>query len=343
MPKFNISNNFNDGVRDMEPRYNDHVPTTIKRMHFNEMIKPILSKRVLLKNIGEDLNFFPDYKYEKLEQVASKHYKINANEIVCTNGSDEGIDLCIRSFCSPRDIICVVKPGFVSYNEYACGFLCKVETFNLQQNKNNWSLDIDGFIQFVKEKQAKIVFLSNPLAHIGKLISEKDIEKIVKSLPKVMVIIDEAYIEFTDAKSIISIFNKYNNLTILRTVSKFFGLAGIRLGFIITHFKDYIFKVKGIDNVNKMTCQVGINLFSRLKPKHIAKRKKYILKRKKKIIEWLSQFDEIEKLYESCTNFIYIKTKCNSEKFAEKLIKDYKIKIRAFGGDFKNYCRISIL
>ena len=204
-------------------------------------------------------------------------------------------------------------------------------------------MDIDEFINFGKQVKPKLIFLPNPLAQVGAIIKLEDIVKVVEAFPESMIVADEAYIEFAEEESALSIFNKYQNITILRTVSKFYGLPGIRVGFMISHFKDDIFKVKMPDNLDKISCKIACNLFENLTPEIIENRKKEIAQKKADLIEWLKQFDEIETIYESRSHFVYIKLKCLAEDFAKKILTEYNAKIRIFGpGRFEKYCRISI-
>ena len=340
---YNKDLNFNNGLKNLEPNYNFQVPEGIKRMHFNELDKPILPIKILTKGITSNLNYYPEKKYNELEEIASRFYGVATNKIVCTNGSDEGIDLCVRTFCNPNDNICVLQPGFGSYEQSGKGFLCNIFYFYLQNDNKKWFLDSKKLIEFCKQNEIKLLFLSNPLAHVGNVICKTDLLKIIENLPKTMIVIDEAYIEFTKEESSIKLLEKYYNISVLRTTSKFFGLAGIRLGFIFTNYREEVFKIKLLDNVNFLTCQIGINLFKNLNDEIIKNRQIKTENKKKKIIKFLQQFDEVDTIYESKTNFLYIKLNCSGEEFAKKMINDFRIKIRYFNGKFKNYCRVSCL
>ena len=333
----------NSNLEKMEPHYNSLTEEGIKRMHFNEVDKPILPIDILFKDIEKNLNTYPEMEYVILEKVASKHYGVGASQIAPVNGSDEGIDISVRVFCNPGDTILIPNPSFGSYAQCGGCFGCKIERFDLKNDGKVWFLDIDEFINFGKQVKPKLIFLPNPLAQVGAIIKLEDIVKVVEAFPESMIVADEAYIEFAEEESALSIFNKYQNITILRTVSKFYGLPGIRVGFMISHFKDDIFKVKMPDNLDKISCKIACNLFENLTPEIIENRKKEIAQKKADLIEWLKQFDEIETIYESRSHFVYIKLKCLAEDFAKKILTEYNAKIRIFGpGRFEKYCRISI-
>ena len=141
----------------MEPYHVSVVPENLKRMHANESPKPILDYDILMKNVDENLNFYPENKAIKLVELASKFYNIDKAKIIATNGSDEGIDLCIRTFCNPaEDTILVAKPTFSMYEQYAQAFGVKIDR-NAVANKTNEyiqqiSNDITADISPVKNK-----------------------------------------------------------------------------------------------------------------------------------------------------------------------------------------------
>lgn len=338
-----MSFNCNDNLKKMHPHYNSLTPKGITRMHFNEVTDAILPVDVLFKDIDKNLNSYPEMEYMELEEISSKHYNVKITEITPTCGSDEGIDLCVRTYCNPGETILIPDPSFGSYAQTAGCFGVNVERFDLQNDGTKWFLDIDNFIKKAKEVKPKLIFLPNPLAQVGAIVKKDDVKKIIESLPDTMIVADEAYIEFDEENSVLSEFNKYENLTLLRTVSKFYGIPSIRLGFIISHFKDEFFKVKMPDNLNKLSCRIGCNLFENLTPAIISQQKEKIMNQKKQLIEFLKQFNEIETIYQSVSHFVYCKLNCKGADFAKKLLDNYNIKIRVFGdGKFENYCRVSV-
>ena len=340
----NIKQKFNKNLKYIEPYYISILPKIIKRMHSNEAQSTILNYDIIMKNVAESLNFYPENKSIELIEKAHRFYNIATNKIISTNGSDEAIDLCIRTFCNQNDKVLVIEPTFSMYKQYAIAFGVEVKSFNLIEKENYFIFDEDKLIQFAKINDIKIIFIPNPLANIGTLIQKDKLIKIIKSLPNTIIVIDEAYIEFVDFKnSLISELNKYKNLVILRTFSKFFGLAGIRLGFIFTHFKNDIMKIKSPYNVNSMTCQIGINVLENITQRVIKNRQEEILYKRIELEKWIRTFNEVIKIFKSDTNFLFIKLSCASLIFAHKLEKECNIKIKTMSGKFENYCRISVI
>ena len=333
----------NKNIEKIKPYNIELLPKNIKRMHANESDKPILPNKILMKDVNENLNFYPENKAKKLIKEASIFYKIEEKNITTTNGSDEGLDLIIKTFCNPKDTILVLEPGFSMYEQYAKVFGVKVEKIELQELQQSFIFDEKKIIEKAKKIKAKIVFIPNPLANIGEIIDRKKLIKIIENLPETIIVIDEAYIDFTNEKSLLYELNNYRNLIVLRTFSKFFGLAGIRLGFIFSNFTDEILKIKSPYNVNILTCQIGINVFKNITESIVKQRQNEILQKRNKLKKWLENFKEVKKIFNSKTNFLLVKLSCKSEIFAKKLEKEFDIKIKAMSGKFKNYCRISVL
>lgn len=329
----------------MEPYYVSVVPENLKRMHANESPKPILDYDILMKNVDENLNFYPENKAIKLVELASKFYNVDKEKIIATNGSDEGIDLCIRTFCNPaEDTILMAEPTFSMYEQYAHAFGVKVEKIDLIEDKNCFIFDENEIISCAKKCNTKMIFLPNPLANIGELIDKNKLIKIAKSLPETLIVIDEAYIEFCGLQaSILAALNNFENIIILRTFSKFFGLAGVRLGFIFTNFSDEILKIKSPYNVNMLTCQSGINVFENITTDIINKQQNEVLQKRNELENWLKQFEEVQTIFQSNTNFVMVKLSCKATVFATKLATQFNMKIKAISGKFDNYCRISVL
>lgn len=204
-------------------------------------------------------NRYPDSTCKQLRESFAELYGLNASRIVAGNGSDELIGLIISSFTAPGDAMAVVSPEFSMYAFYAqmCGV--KVETFSKKENE--LTLDVDAFIQFAKEKQVSLVILSNPCNPTSLVSSREDMKKIVDSLD-CLVVIDEAYMEFSTG-SVLDVADSRDNLIVLKTCSKAFGMAAIRLGFAVSNetITTALRSVKSPYNVNSMTQTAGCVLF----------------------------------------------------------------------------------
>lgn len=316
------------------------IGANIARCHANELGSPILPIEVLATNIFNEINFYPEKNYQDLIAAAAKFYNTNLHCTIPVNGSDEGLDFIIRTLCNPGDTIAILNPTFPMYKQYAIAFGLESIAFNLDEN---FEFNINNFINFCKQNNPKLAFIPNPLAPTGGAIKQQDLIKIITNLQDTFIVIDEAYIEFSKEQSMLALLPQYKNLIITRTLSKFFGLAGIRLGFVFTQLNKEIFKIKSPYNVNQMTSQIGINLFQNLTQDVINNRYTQNLVNKEKMKTWLGQFKEVKQIYTSDANFLFLELDVNAAQFAEKLLMQYNMKIKIFTNQFSKFCRISYL
>lgn len=329
--------NINQNIKNL-PIYNiDLLDESIKRCHGNESDSPIISESFLAKNLFENINYYPENIYNELTKNCAKFYKTKEEYSVPVNGSDEGLDLITRTFSNYGDSVVLLNPTFSMYKRFSTISSLNISEFNLNEN---FELEVDEFINFCNEKNPVLILIPNPLAPTGNITKIDNLIKIIENLPKSFIVIDEAYIEFSEERSMIEFIEKYQNLIVTRTLSKFFGLAGIRLGFVFTKYKNEILKIKTPYNVNSLTSKIGTNLFNNLTKNIMIERYTKNIKNKQEMLKFLSEFQEIDKIFETKTNFFFIKLKSSSESFEKKLLSIYEMKIKSFSDEFANFCRI---
>ena len=176
------------------------------------------------------LNRYPECQPEELIKAYSDYSGVATQSIVSTRGADEGIELLIRTFCTPgKDSIACFGPTYGMYAISALTFNVNVMGLSLTEK---YQLP-DEFA--VQTEEAKIVFICNPNNPTGTIISKQDIEQAITAMPNSIVVIDEAYIEFSPAYSVADLIDTYPNLVVLRTLSKAFALAGARCGFLMAN------------------------------------------------------------------------------------------------------------
>jgi histidinol-phosphate aminotransferase len=189
---------------------------------------------------------YPDPNHTQLRTALSAYTGQPAEQIVCGAGADELIDLLLRLCIAPGDAIIDCPPtfGMYSFDAGVCGG--RVLTV---PRKADFSLDLAG-IAAAAEQGAKILFLTVPNNPTGNLMPPSELEQLLE-LP-LLVVVDEAYIEFVPEASVVSWVNRYDNLAILRTFSKWAGLAGLRVGYGIfpTWLATQLWKIKQPYNVN---------------------------------------------------------------------------------------------
>ncbi len=200
----------------------------------------------------ENVSFYPDMLSSNLLKSLAKKENLKPENFIISAGSDELIELLIRAFVNPSDTVLTFSPtfGMISFLAQVHGVsfnaipqkLVKHETFA------QYIIDESKFIEASKE--AKIIFLTRPNNPDGQVVSEKFIKNLI-SLP-VLVIIDEAYIEFSNSQSLVKWVPLYDNFVVLRTFSKAYGLGGLRVGYGIMpkDIRDILLSIKQPYNVN---------------------------------------------------------------------------------------------
>lgn len=202
-----------------------------------------------------DYNRYPDSTQKKLREKLAQIKDISFNQIAVGNGSDELIDLIIKIFCRPeQDKIVVMKPSFAMYEFYASVNGNKVIELDLNYD---FELTKEEFLNKTKESGAKVLFLCTPNNPTGNSIF--DLEFYIQNFDGI-VVIDEAYIDFSDKESMVVKLNQYDNLIVIQTLSKAWGMAGLRIGmalaseFIISLFN----RTKSPYNISEVNIQTAL-------------------------------------------------------------------------------------
>jgi histidinol-phosphate aminotransferase len=203
------------------------APDAIK-LDANENPYPPLSEGAL----AAGLNRYPEPQPARLRQPMAALYGVAPEDVVVTRGADDAIDILVRAFCSPgRDAVAIATPTFSAYAHFV-----RLQGARLIEAKlgADFEFDADAFLSAVADEKAlKLVFLCSPNNPTGNLIAPADVLRIADALPDTIVVLDEAYIEFSSAESLEQEAVKRPNLAVLRTLSKAYGLAGARIGALI--------------------------------------------------------------------------------------------------------------
>ncbi len=248
-------------------------------------------------------NRYPDPHHMKIRNQLASLKSCGVENIFLGNGSDEIIDLIIRIFCEPgQDQIMITDPTYGMYRVCADLSNISVQTVSLKQN---FQLDTDRMLPLLK-KGVKILFLCSPNNPTGNLMGKEDIKFLLERFSGI-VVVDEAYIDFSHHESILPWLSDYSNLVVMQTFSKAWGLAGIRLGmaFSSPQVIDLLYKVKPPYNVNSQTQHHALKALMnhRLKEEWVKK----ILADKEKLINHLNKLDFVKLVYPSDANFVLVK------------------------------------
>mgnify|MGYP006176551717 CR=1 FL=1 len=284
------------------------------------------------------MNRYPDPKQLSLKQVLAKQKKVVETSILIGNGSDEVLDLIFRAFCEPKEDNVITLPP--TYGMY--GVLAQL---NAVENREvfltaDFQLDVDEILNQVTN-QTKIIFLCSPNNPTGNSFSRASIEKIVKSFQG-LVVIDEAYIDFSIQESWLTQLAHYPNLIITQTLSKAYGLAGIRIGVLYASpaIIAILNKIKPPYNINSLSQSqaiLSLNQSGKLKNDLAA-----LLGLRTILIDELSKLSFVEKVFVTDANFILIRVDDANLRYQQLLSKGIVVRNRSNQPLCENCLRITI-
>ena len=262
------------------------------------------------------INRYPDPYQNKLKEKISKLNNIAVDKIFLGNGSDEVIDLVFRTFCEPeKDNVIICPPTYGMYK-----VLAEVNNIKVLEAilNNNFSLNTNKIIS-AADKNTKLLILCSPNNPTGSSINKSDLELLLSEL-NCIILVDEAYIDFSKKESALDLLDKYPNLIVCQTLSKARGMAGIRIGiaFTSTEIVNVLNKVKPPYNINTLSQQKAIEKLNN--DSYYKKNLIIILTQKENLIQKLKGFNIVEKVYPSDANFLLVKF-TDSKSVFEKLQK----------------------
>jgi len=284
------------------------------------------------------LNRYPDPQQRELKAQLGELKGIPAKNILLGNGSDEVLDLIFRAFCEPeKDNIITLPPTYGMYQVLAeindIGNREVLLTNDFQPNVSKIFNQVDD--------ETKLIFLCSPNNPTGNSFSEEKILEILNNFNG-LVVIDEAYIDFSESESQIQKLKKYPNLVITQTLSKAYGMAGIRLG--ICYASEEIIKIlnkiKPPYNVNELTQKKALERV--VDVISVKKEIADILRERKQLFKALLQFDFVEKIYNSDANFILIKVDNAQLRYDQLLKKGIVIRNRTTQPLCENTLRLTV-
>lgn len=318
-------------VKELQPYVVNPVVCSVK-LDANEGNKDLFKD--LIKDIGDDfyLNLYPDDNYTQLKEAIVNYIGCKIENISVGNGSSELLDLCVKTFVDTNELILSLDPTFSMYSIYA-----KIVNSRYigAGEGNDFTINVDDVIKSIKENNPKLTIICNPNNPTGTTIKRDDVLRIVKSTDNV-VIVDEAYMEFSN-ESVVDEIENYDNLIVVKTMSKAFSMAGIRTGYLIAN-------EELVKTIEKVRPPYNLNSISALLATKALKQKEKMLSyvenlkvEREKIYEKL--IDMGVKAYKSGANFVFFSSKVDN--LAEKLI-DNDVLIRKFGGKLDNYYRVTV-
>ena len=284
------------------------------------------------------VNRYPDPQQSSVKVVLAKQRNINPNQILLGNGSDEVLDLLFRAFCEPKiDNVITLPPTYGMYSVLS-------NLNNIENREVLLSTDFQPQVEKILEivdANTKIIFLCSPNNPTGNSFSDESVVKLLENF-KGLVVIDEAYIDFSDKESWLAKIDQYPNLVITQTLSKAYGLAGIRLGICYGSAAviSVLNKIKPPYNVNELTQLRALERLSN--PEKIKSEITSIIEQRESLLKVLNEVDFVEKIYPTEANFILIKVDDANKRYDELIAKGIVIRNRTTQPLCENTLRLTI-
>jgi len=331
MNKFNINALIRENIKKMKPYAS-------ARSEFTDVTKDMIYLDANENPFETGLNRYPDPQQLTLKGVLATQKGLQVENLLLGNGSDEVLDLIFRVFCEPnKDNVITMPPTFGIYNVLA--------NTNAIENREvvlntDFQPDVEAILA-VADNNSKVLFICSPNNPTGNTIAAKSIEKLLNTFNG-MVVIDEAYIDFSSEESWLSRLEEFPNLIVTQTLSKAYGLAGVRLG-ICYASKEIIValnKIKLPYNINELTQKRALERV--LKTKEIKNEINAILTEKNNLLKALLQVNFIKKIYPSDANFMLVKVDDATKRYQQLLAKGIVLRNRTTQRLLENCLRITV-
>jgi histidinol-phosphate aminotransferase len=315
-------------------------------------LKPYSSARDEFKELGQQMIFldanenpfntavnrYPDPQQRNLKEILAQQKDVSVQNILLGNGSDEVLDLIFRAFCEPgKDNIISLPPTYGMYGVLA-------DTNNIENKevvlKANFQLDIAPILNAVNAK-TKIIFLCSPNNPTGNSFADSEVLSLLNSFNG-LIVIDEAYIDFSKQHSWLQQLQNYPNLIITQTLSKAYGMAGIRLGICYASVEiiRVLNKIKPPYNVNVLTQERAVARV--IDSEAVAKEIAIIKQEREQLQNKLKAIAFVEEVYESDANFVLVKVDDADMRYSQLLMEGVVVRNRTNQALCKNSLRFTV-
>ncbi len=295
------------------------IPLSSELIKLNQNENPFDLPEYLKREIAEEFllqpwNRYPDVFPSRLIEALSEYTGMPAESIIAANGSNELMYTILMTIVSKGTKVLIPTPTFFLYekivNVLEGTLICVPANHDLL-------FDVESIIAVAKREQPSLIILNSPNSPTGQMISMNDVERIITETDAI-VLVDEAYIEFADHPSVLPLLKQYDRLIILRTFSKAFSLAGLRIGYLLAQpaVCSELLKPKIPFTVNNFSSAAAVKLMH--KKELILERILYIKTQKDYLYRELSGINDI-KVFSSQTNFLIFQVKNNVKLLFEKL------------------------
>ena len=320
-------------IRELEPYHSARIEYSGKNATFLDA-----NENSLGSVLEEGYNRYPDPLQTELRLEISKLKDITADSLFLGNGSDEVIDLLMRAFCEPaNEEIIICPPTYGVYSVFAK--INDIRTVEVPLTIQ-FQLDVEKIFTRITSR-TKLIFLCSPNNPTANILDADDILKILKEFTG-LVIVDEAYIDFSSTKSWLGSLKKHKNLVIIQTFSKAWGLANLRLGmaFANPEIIAILDKIKYPYNLGGITQELALEALKNkdAKEKMISE----IIQQRKILQSELEKLSLVKKVYPSETNFLLVKTDNATFIYNELMAKKIIVRNRSNQIHCDNCLRITV-
>jgi len=284
-----------------------------------------------------DQNRYPDPYQRELKAAISKIKGVPEENIFLGNGSDEIIDLCFRIFCNPGiDKALTFTPTYGMYEVSAS--INDVKVIKIPLNES-FQIDMEKTEPFLSDKNLKLIFICSPNNPTSNSINYSDVEYIISKTGGI-VVIDEAYIDFSEKPSFMKLMGKYRNLILMQTFSKAFGLASVRIGMAFSdpEIIKYFNKLKPPYNISTINQKAALSKLG--KTDEYRKQVKKIKDERDRLAGILKELSITEIVYPSDANFLLVKVR--DADFIYNTLIDKRIIVRNRSSVIGNCLRITV-
>ncbi|MCL1483738.1 MULTISPECIES: histidinol-phosphate transaminase [unclassified Marinobacter] len=247
------------------------------------------------------LYIYPDWTARALRTAIAEKYDFDPDCVVCGSGETEVISMVIRAFAAPDEAVLMHKPCFPLYRIYSN---CEGRRPIYAPMGSDFEFEMDQYIELLKQRP-KIAFLTSPHNPSGRLVDEATVRRVCEAADEAtLVVLDEAYIHYSETEGGMHLLREYPNLIVLRTMSKAFGLAGLRVGFAISNNRKLIeplLRIKPTWNIGQMQVAGGVAGIN--DDAHVARAVKTVVENRSYVESEMAKLDRFRIVPGSRSNF----------------------------------------
>ena len=328
---FNVNNLIRENVKILKPY-------SSARDEYKEMSPNMVFLDANENPFNNGVNRYPDPQQLSVKDVLAQQKGVSKENILLGNGSDEVLDLIFRAFCEPKkDSIITLPPTYGMY-----GVLANINDIkNIEiELEDDFQPNVDDILR-AAHTHTKLLLLCSPNNPTGNNFDAQSIESLIKWFGGI-VVIDEAYIDFSEQQSWLYRLEEFPNLIVTQTLSKAYGMAGIRLGicYASKEIISVLNKIKLPYNVNELTQQKALDRLS--KPTEIQQEVQSIIKQRNWLYSKLETISYVENVYPSDANFVLVKVDDATKRYDELISKGIVVRNRSNQPLCENCLRLTV-